>query len=135
MFIIKCKSKKLWKYVNRSAIIPDLNSWYFLSTTITTITKINSASLKIDIIKIKVWLDKKKAYKMGFEHAKKKYFISINKFYLAIILELSTLKKVFKALNKKYFTINTTCLHQFHTKKIVVVIKKYEEILILSRNI
>ncbi len=49
---------------------------------------------------------------MGFEQAKKKCFISVDKAHLATILELFTPKEVFNALDKKYSTTNAARLRQ-----------------------
>lgn len=105
MFIAEYKSKKGWKYMNRSVIIsgPDPQN---LSTT--TTIKIRNKSLFINILEIKKWLNKKKAYKVLFKKAKKLFFMSINKSRLAKILELSIMEKTFKSLNKIYFIINIT---------------------------
>ena len=48
MFIAECKSKKLWKYVDGSAIIPGPDPRHLPSTTTTTTTEINSASPNVD---------------------------------------------------------------------------------------
>lgn len=61
---------------------------------------------------IQKFLNKKNIYKMRFKKTKKKCFIIINKSHLVTIFELSILKKIFKTLNKKYFTTNTTYYHQ-----------------------
>lgn len=73
---------------------------------------------------------------MGSEQAKKKYFISVDKFHLATIFELSILKKIFKTLDKKYSSTNAICLCQLfsncqaiNTKKNIAVIEKYKEML------
>lgn len=39
---------------------------------------------------------------MGFEQAKKKHFMSVDKMHLVTILELSDPKDMFNALDKKY---------------------------------
>ena len=49
---------------------------------------------------------------MGFEQAKKKSFISVDKAHLATILELFTPNEVFNALDKKYSTTNAARLCQ-----------------------
>lgn len=109
MFITKCKLEKLWKFVNGLVIIfgPDPQEF-----SITAIIETRSANFFVDISEVKEWFDKKKTYEIGFEQAKKKYFISVNKFYLATILKLSSSEEMFKALNKKYFAINAIYLHQ-----------------------
>lgn len=68
--------------------------------------------------------------------------MSADKFYLATILELSTLKELVEVLNKKYSATNTAHLCQLlrdcqaiSTKKIVAVMNKYEKILNLNAEI
>ncbi len=46
----------------------------------------------IDSAKVEEWLDKKETFEVGFEQAKKKCFMSIDKANQAAILELSTEK-------------------------------------------
>lgn len=109
IFITKCKSDKLWKYINGLAIIPGPDSQYF-STIATIETK--STSFFVNISEVEEWLDKKEVYELGFKQAKNKYFISVDKSHLVTILELSISKKMFQALNKKYSATNPACLHQ-----------------------
>ena len=71
-----------------------------------------STSPFVDILEVEKFLDKKETYELGFEQAKKKYFMSVNKSHLATILKLSTLKEIFKVLDKKYSAINAACLRQ-----------------------
>ena len=73
---------------------------------------------------------------MGFEQAKKKCFMSVDKSYLATILELSSPKEMFEALDKEYFATHTARLRQLlrdcqaiSTQKKVTVIEKYEAML------
>ena len=112
MFFAKCKSEKLWKYVDGSAIIsgPDPQGLP-LFTTVTT-TEEGNESPNIDTVKAKAWLDKKETYEVEFEQAKKECFMSVDKSHLATILELSSPKKMFKALDKKYSTTNAARLRQ-----------------------
>ena len=67
MFIAECKSEKLWKYVNVSAIIPGPDPRYLPSTTTTTTTETSSASPTVDIAEVEAWLVKKETYEVGFE--------------------------------------------------------------------
>lgn len=80
---------------------PNLHNLLLIITTIKT----KSKSFFIDILEIEEWLDKKKLMRKDL-NKRKKYFMSVNKTYLAIILKLSNFKKIFKTLNKKYSTIN-----------------------------
>lgn len=72
---------------------------------------------------------------MGFEQAKKKCFMSVEKARLATILELSTPKEMFNALGK-YSATNTAHLHHLlrdcqaiSIQKNVWVMEKYESML------
>ena len=139
MFIAECKSKKLWKYVDGSAIIPGPDPRVF--STINT-TETRSASPNVDIAEVEAWLDRKEAYEVGSEQAKKKCFMSVDKFHLATILELSTSKEMFEALDKKYSATNAARLRQLlrdcqaiSTKKNVAVMEKYEAMLNLNAEI
>lgn len=142
MFIAKYKSEKLWKYVDRLVTLfdPDLRC-LSLNTTAST-TKTSSVSLTMDISAIEIQLDKKEAYEVGFEQTKKKCFMSINKSHLATILELSSPKEIFEALDKKYSATNSICLHQLFrncpaisTQKNVVVVEKYKAMLNFNTKI
>ena len=66
----------------------------------------------MDISEVEEWLDKKEAYEVGFEQAKKKCFMSVDKSHLATILELSTSEEMFEALDKKYSATNAARLRQ-----------------------
>lgn len=48
-------------------------------------------------------------YEVGFEKAKKKCFMSVDKSHLTTILELSDPKDMFSALDKKYYTATNAC--------------------------
>ena len=79
---------------------------------------------------------------MGFEQAKKKCFIGLDKAHLATILELSTPKEMFNALDKKYSATNAARLRQLlrdcqaiSTQKNVPVMKKFESMLNLNAEI
>lgn len=81
-------------------------------------------------------IKKKEVYEMGFEQAKKKYYMSVNKSHLTTILELATPEKMFEAFNKKYSATNSTCFCQLFcncqvisTQKNVVVLRKYEALI------
>ena len=140
MFIAEWKSEKLWKYVDGSAIIPGPNLRDLLSTTATTETR--SASPFVYVSEVEVLLDKKEVYELGFELAKKKCFMSVDKSHLATIRELSTSEKMFEALDKKYSATNATRLRQLFcdcqaisTQKNVTVMGKYEAMLNLNAGI
>ena len=142
MFIAECKSEKLWKYVDGSAIIPGLDPRDFPSTTTTTTTEANNASPNVDTAEVKAWLDRKDVYEVGYEQAKKKCFMSADKFHLATILELSISKEMYEALDKKYSAINAARLRQLlcdcqaiSTKKNVAVMEKYKTMLNLNAEI
>ena len=109
MFIAECKSEKLWKYVNGSAIIPGPDP---PSATTTTITEAGTASPTVDTAKIEAWLDNKETYEVGLEQAEKNYFMNVDMAHLATILELSTPKEMFNALDKKYSATNAARLLQ-----------------------
>lgn len=57
-------------------------------------------------------MEKKETYEVGFEQAKKKCVMSVDKAHLAMILELSTPKEMFNALKKKYPATNAAHLRQ-----------------------
>ena len=99
MFIAECKSEKLWKYVDGSAIIPGPDPRGLPLSTTGTTTEGGSESPNVDTAKAEAWLDKKETYEVGFEQAKKKCFMSGDKSHLVTILELSRPKKMFKALD------------------------------------
>ncbi len=141
MFIVECKSEKLWKYVDGSAILlgPDPRS---LSDATTSTTEMSSASPTVDISAVETWLDKKETYEVGFEQAKKKCFMSVDKSHLVTILEISSPKEMFEALDKKYSVTNSARLRQLlrncqaiSTQKNVAVEEKYEVMLNLNAEI
>lgn len=101
----------------------------------TFITKISNASPTVDISAVEIWLNKKKAFEIGIKNVKKICFISVDKCNLTI-WKLFSPKEIFKAFNKKHFTIIFVCLCQLFcnyqtikTCKNVIVIDKYEAIL------
>lgn len=49
---------------------------------------------------------------------------SIDKFYLATIFELSILKKMFEAFDKKYSTTNIACFYQLFNNYQAISTKK-----------
>ena len=59
---------------------------------------------------LEAWLEEKETYEVGFEQAKKNCFMSVDKTYLATILELSDLKDMFDALDQKYSISNAAHL-------------------------
>ena len=67
MFIAECKSEKLWKYVDRSAILPGPDPRPLLLNATTSTIETSSASLTGDISALETWLDKKETYEVGFE--------------------------------------------------------------------
>ena len=153
MFIAECKSEKLWKYVDGSAILPGPDPRYLFSTTTApvpptttlpapTTTATSSASSSANISAVEIWLEKKEDYEVGFEQAKKKCFMSVDKSHLATILELSNPKEMFEALDKKYSATNAARLRPLlrdcqaiSTQKNVAVIEKYEAMLNLNAEI
>ena len=73
---------------------------------------------------------------MGFEQAKKKCFMSVDKSYLATIFDISSQKEMFEALDKKNFATNTARLRQLlrdcqaiSTQRNIKVMEKYEAML------
>lgn len=66
----------------------------------------------MNITEVELWLDKKKTYDVGFEQSKKNCFMSVDKSYLAIILELFSPEEMFETFDKKYSVINSAYLHQ-----------------------
>ena len=76
MFIAECKSEKLWKYVDGSAILPGPDPRSLPSNATTSTTETSNASLTGDISAVETWLDKKETYEVGFEQAKEKCFMS-----------------------------------------------------------
>ena len=141
MFIAECKSEKLWKYVDGSAIIPGPDPRGLPLSTTGTTTEGGSESPNVDTAKAEAWLDKKETYEVGFEQAKKKCFMSVDKSHLATILELSSPKEMFEALDKKYSASNAARLRQLlcdcqavSTQKNVGVMEKYESMLDLNIN-
>lgn len=142
MFIAECKSEKLWKYVDGSAILPGPDPRSLLSNAPTSTTATSSASPTEDISAVETWLDKKETYEVGFEQAKKKCFMSVDKSHLATILELSSPEEMFKALDKKYSATNSARLRQLlrdcqaiSTQKNVAVVEKYEAMFNLNAEI
>ncbi len=140
MFIAECKSERLWKYLDGSAIIPELDSQDHPADA--TTTEGSSAIPMIDNAKVEGWWDKKETYEGGFEQAKKKCFMSVDKAHLATILELSTPNEMFNALDKKYSATNAARLRQLlrncqanSTQKKVLVMEKYESIHNLNEEI
>lgn len=126
MFIAEWKSEKLWKYVDRSAIIPDNDP----------------RDIPLPVGQENTTVDKKEAYEVGFEQAKKKCFMSVDKTHLATILKLSDPKDMFNALDKKYSATNVARLRQLlsdsqtvSTQKNVGVLQKHEAILNLNAEI
>ena len=110
-------------------------------TDVTT-TKESSAIPTVDDAKVKAWLDKKETYEVGFEQTRKKCFMSVDKAHLAAILELSTPREMFNALDKKYSATNAARLRQLlcdcqaiSTQKNVPVMEKYESMLNLNAEI
>ncbi len=96
----------------------------------------------MDISAVEIWLDKKETYQVRFKQAKKKCFISIDKFHLVTILKLSSPGKMFKTLDKKYFATNSTCLCQLFRncqtisiQKNIVIVEKYEAMLNFNAEI
>lgn len=57
-------------------------------------------------------VDRKKAYEVSFEQAMKSYLMSVDRTYLAIILEIRNPQDMFEALDHKYSANNAACLHQ-----------------------
>lgn len=105
-------------------------------------TETSNASLTGDISAVETWLDKKETYEVGFEQAKKKCFMSVDKSHLATILELSSPEEMFEALDKKYSATNSARLRQLlrncqaiSTQKNVAVVEKYEAMLNLNAEI
>lgn len=128
--------------MDRSAILPGLDPRSLPLNAIAFTTKTIIASLNVDISAVETSLDKKKTYEIGFEQAKKKCFISVDKSHIAIILELSSPEKIFEAFDKKYSATNTACLRQLlrdyqaiRTQKNVAVVEKYKAILNLNVKI
>lgn len=93
MVIAECKSEKLWKYLDGPAINPGPDPRGLPSSI--TIVKEGRASPTVDTAMVEAWLDKKEAVEVGFEQAKNKCFMSVNKFHLAKILEPPTVKEMF----------------------------------------
>lgn len=141
-FIAECKSEKLWKYVDGSAILPGPDPRSLPSNATTSTTETSNASLTGDISAVETWLDKKETYEVGFEQAKEKCFMSVDKSHLATILELSSPEEMFEALDKKYSATNSARLRQLlrncqaiSTQKNVAVVEKYEAMLNLNAEI
>ncbi len=70
---------------------------------------------------------------MVFQQAKKKFFMSVDKVHLATILELSTPKEMFNAIDKKYLATNAARICQLFCdcqaiskQKNVSVMEKYK---------
>ncbi len=91
---------------------------------------------------LEAWLGEKETYEVGFEQAKKKCFMSVDKTHLATLLELSYPKDMFDALHQKYSASNAARLRQLlcdcqavSTQKNVRVMEKYESILNLKAEI
>ncbi len=84
----------------------------------------------------------KETYKVGFEQAKKKCFMSVDKTHLATILELSDPKDMSNALDQKYSASNAARFRQLlcdcqavSTEKNVGVMEKYKSMLNLNEEI
>lgn len=87
-------------------------------------------------------MTEKETYEVGFEQAKKKYFVSVDKTHLATILELSDPRNMFDTLDRKYSASKAARLRQLlrdcqtvSTQKSVGVIEKYESMLNLNAGI
>lgn len=59
-----------------------------------------------------VSVDRKEAYEVLLKQAMNNYLMSVDKAYLAIILELCNPQDMFEALDYKYSATNAACLHQ-----------------------
>ena len=136
---VYCKVQIQCKYVDGSAIVPGPDSRGLPSATTPTTTEASSASSTVDTAKVEAWLDKKEAYEVGFEQAKKECFMSVNKSHLATILELSTSEEMFEALDKKYSATkrcsSPSTSSRLSTQKNVAVMEKYEATLSLNAEI
>ena len=116
----ECKSEKLWKYVDGSAILLGLNPRQTTPRTTTTPSDPIAGAAETDndldrLIKketLESWLGEKETYEVGFEQAKKKCFMSVDKPHLATILELSDPRDMFDALDRKYSASNAARLRQ-----------------------
>ncbi len=75
-------------------------------------TERSSTIATIDNTKVEVWLDKKETYEVRFKEVKEICFMSIDKAHIATILELSTPKKMFNALDHNYSARIAACLRQ-----------------------
>ncbi len=150
MFVAECKSEKLWKYIDGSAILlgPDPRQTTQRAMTTTSDLTAGTAEMESDSDYLvnktasEVWLGEKEAHEVGFEQAKKKCFISVDKTNLVTILELSDPKDMFNALDQKYSTSNAARLRQLlcdcqavSTQKNVGVMEKYESMLNLNVEI
>ncbi len=87
-------------------------------------------------------MEEKETYEVGFEQAKKKCFLSVEKTLLATILELSDPKDMFDALDQKYSASNAARLRQLlcdcqavSTQKNVEMMEKYESMLNFNEDI
>ena len=150
MFVAECKSEKLWKYINGSAISlgPDpQHTTHRATMTISNPTtgieesKSNSDGL-INKIALEEWLGEKEIYEFGFEQTKKKCFINEEKTHLATILELSDPRNMFDIFDQKYSASNVARLCQLFcncqavsTQKNVRVMEKYKSTLNLNGEI
>ena len=150
MFVAECKSEKLWKYIDGSAILPgpDPRQTTRRATTTTSDPAAGTAETESDSDRLvnktalEAWLGEKETYEVGFEQAKKKCFMSVDKTHLATILELSDPKDMFDALDQKYSASNAARLRQLlrdcqavSTQKNVGVMEKYESMLNLNAEI
>ena len=140
MFIVECKSKRLWKYLDGSAIIlgPDPQNHPANANN----NERRRAISTIDNAKAETWLDEKETYEVEFEKTNRKCFMSVDKAHLASILELSTPKEMFNALDKKYLATNAIPLCQLFCdcqaisiQENVLVMEKYKSMLNLNKEI
>lgn len=114
MFLAECKSEKLWKYIDGSAILPgpDPRQTTHRATTTASDTTTGTVVTESDahrLVKrtiLEAWLSEKETYEVGFEQAKKNFFMSVDKTHLATSLELSDPIDMFDTLDQKYFTSN-----------------------------
>ena len=75
MFVAECKSEKLWKYIDDSAILPGPDPRHTthkaMTTTSNPITGTaeseNDSDRLVNKIVLEAWLGEKETYKVGFE--------------------------------------------------------------------
>lgn len=113
MFMAKCKSEKLQKYIDGLAILLVLNPQQTTFTALTTFFKATTGTVETPnildkLIKkeiIEAWLEEKETYEIGFKQANKKIFIDVDQIHLTTILKLSDSKDMFHILDQKYSTL------------------------------